>query len=167
MSDRDPQPGFHYSREERLASRPEKPEQPRGLFKRNRSLAITLLDVSLVLLMFLLYLFLFRPAPGNATFESYDVNGTAFLFDDGLYVTITTELTDDESLPPTGADSLVTLEWPDGTSDSDVLPVDAAFPTVTRKVIPWDESDETIDQVSVAITIQEESDSIDLRIRDR
>jgi hypothetical protein len=47
---------YHYNREERLARRPDHYEAPKGgIFKRNRSLAIILLDVMVILLIFLIF----------------------------------------------------------------------------------------------------------------
>ncbi len=157
--------GYHYNREERLAQRPDRPEpQTGGIFRRNRSLTIILLDVSLVLLMFLLYLFLFRPQPARAEFDGYEVTGSAFLFDEGLYLTVTTTRTNEDSVPPTGAESLLTLVWPDESTATDVLPVNVSFPTVTRIVLPWTGPDTEADRVSVTIAIGEATESIELRI---
>lgn len=127
---------YHYSREERLAGRPEREEVSGNIFQRNRSLAIILLDVSVVLLMFLLYLFLFRPTPERAILDAYEVTASAFRFDDEIYITVTTMVVDEERPPVVGEETLITIDWPDGSSTTDALPVSPEFPTVTRHVIP-------------------------------
>lgn len=129
--------GFHYDREERLGDRGEREPEQGGIFRRNRSLAITLLDLLLVLIIFALYMIFFRPGASDALarLDGYEVDASAFVFEAEVYVTVTVELTDSEAVRD-GEQSLVRLEFPDGTSSTDVLPSDRDFPTTVRHVVP-------------------------------
>ena len=136
---RDPgRAGFHYSREERLGYESDGGgEEPRGIFRRNRSLAITLIDVLVVLLMFGLYLLFFRPEPGVESLGGYRFEGNAFRFDGDLYVTLTATRADDAPAA-VGEASLLRVEFPGGEVVTDVLPTDPDFPTVVRHVAEAD-----------------------------
>jgi hypothetical protein len=163
----DGQVHYHYSREERLAGRAEPKEESGSIFRRNRSLVIILLDVSLVLLMFLLYLFIFRPQLDLVEIGPFQVTGTAFSFDDGIYITVTTTLTDGDREPRTGGASLVTVQWPDGSTVTDALPVDPEYPTVTRAVMPTepDGTDTEESEQRVGVIIDDVREEVILRVR--
>lgn len=143
--------GFHYDREERMGDRGEREPSRGGIFQRNRSLAITLLDLLLVLIIFALYMVFFRPGANDALarFDGYTVDGSAFVFETDVYVTVTVELSDDGVVRDDGVDredrvvqgggeTLVRLEFPDGTGVTDVLPSDPDFPTTIRHVFSVD-----------------------------
>ena len=146
--------GFHYDRDERLGDRGEREPETGSIFRRNRSLAITLLDLLLVLIIFALYMVFFRPGASDAlmTLDGYAVDGSAFVFDDDVYVTVTVELEDGEAVRE-GGDTLVRIEFPDGTSTTDVLPSDPEFPTTIRHVVPLDALGDD-DPESVAIGLE-------------
>lgn len=131
--------GFHYDRDERLGDRGERKSEQGGIFRRNRSLAITLLDVLLVLIIFALYMVFFRPGASDAlvSVDGYTVDGSAFVFETDVYVTVTVELEDGEGVRD-GDDTLLRLEFPDGTTATDVLPSDPEFPTTVRHVFDRD-----------------------------
>jgi len=132
--------GFHYDREERLGDRGQREPEQGSIFRRNRSLAITLLDLLLVLIIFALYMVFFRPGSSDALvrLDGYAVDGTAFVFEAEVYVTVTVGLADEVAVRE-GEDSLVSLEFPDGTVTTDVLPSDEGFPTTVRHVFSADE----------------------------
>lgn len=125
---------FHYSREERLQGREQTRPGEGGIFKRNRSLLIILLDILLVLLMFLLYVLFLRGDAGTVRFNGYRADGSAFIFDEQLFVTVTVERTQEDPVTA-GEESLLRLRFADGTEMSDVLPTDPEFSTVIRHVI--------------------------------
>ena len=131
--------GFHYDRDERRGDRGEREPARGGIFQRNRSLAITLLDLLLVLIIFGLYMVFFRPGASDALarIDGYTVEGSAFVFEDEVYATVTVGL-DEGGEVREGEQTLVTLRFPDGTSSTDVLPSDPGFPTTVRHVFPVD-----------------------------
>lgn len=164
------QAGFHYSREERLAERGERPTEQGGIFVRNRGLLFVLLDIVIVLIMFLLYLFFLRPDPGTVEVGGYRVQGHAFRFDDAIYATVEIWLLensepDASSAPASGNETLVELRFPDGEKVTDVLPSRADFPTTIRHVIETGvEPDE--EDVSVEVLLADASDTLRLRVSD-
>jgi len=114
--------GFHYSREERLAAGGrEKQPEPKGLFKRNRSLAIILLDVVVIVIMFLLFQFVFNPGRSWRRVEDYRVDLTTFRFEDEIYATVDIERVRGGDAP-TGSESLVVVRYPGMDDILDVLP---------------------------------------------
>lgn len=104
-----------------------------GVFRGNRSLTITLLDIALVLLMFLIYMFFLAPddEPARVEVGGYLLGASGFVFEGNVYATVVVQAAD-ESSPREGADSLVRVTYPDGTTITDVLPSRSDFPTTIR-----------------------------------
>lgn len=115
---------FHYDRDERLAQTGgPKPAEPKGLFRRNRSLAIILLDVLLILLIYVLFQFVFTPGRSSARVQDYDLELSAFRFEGELYVTVEITKSRDRETIPNGEDLLVTVNVPGVDPVLDVLPI--------------------------------------------
>lgn len=134
---------FHYDREERLAGREQPTRVTGGIFRRNRGLLIVMLDIVIVLLMFVLYLFLFRESPDSVTIGPYRAEGTAFEFESSVYVTVTISVADaGEAGPaPAGEETLVVAGFPDGARVTDVVPTRTEFPTTLRHVLEGEASE--------------------------
>lgn len=114
---------FHYDRAERLAGKGgEKPPEPKGLFRRNRSLAIILLDLIIILIIFLLFQFIFTPGRSWARVGDYRVELSAFRFESEIYATveISRVRTGDEQVA--GSDSLVVIRFAGREDVLDILP---------------------------------------------
>lgn len=83
---------YHYDRMERLSrggvDRDRADGQQGGLFKRNRSLAIIVIDLLVILLIYGLYQLFFAPAGHIGEIAGHEVTLRAFSFDDELYVTL-------------------------------------------------------------------------------
>lgn len=115
--------GFHYNREERLAARhTAPPEHPSGLFRRNRSLLIILLDIVVIIIMFILFTFIFNPGRSWARVGDYRADLTTFVFDGEVYVSVEVSRVRERSEPVTGADTLVKIRFPGRDELLDVLP---------------------------------------------
>ncbi|MBU8914113.1 MAG: hypothetical protein KOO61_08835 [Spirochaetales bacterium] len=116
--------GFHYDRAERLAGKGgEKSPEPKGLFRRNRSLAIILLDVIIIVIIFLLFQFIFTPGKSWTRVGDYRVDLTAFRFESEVYATVTISRTragEDEQVA--GSDSLVVIRFAGREEVLDILP---------------------------------------------
>lgn len=93
-------PHFHYSRAERLGYDPAAEAKPKkeGIFQRNRSLAIILIDIAIILLIFIIYIFFLAPDASTAQMSSYEFRLRAVEFGDDVLVTLAVE-----SLSETGA----------------------------------------------------------------
>ena len=137
---------FHYNREERLAQTggPTPPE-PKGLFRRNRSLAIILLDLLLILLIFVLFQFVFTPGRSAARVGDYDLELSAFRFEDELYVTVEITRSRNREEIPSGDDQLVTVEVPGVEPVLDALPVSQSQSIRVTAVTTSSDSDVVVD----------------------
>ena len=134
---------FHYSRAERLGRDEDAAdERPKGLFKRNRSLLIVVLDVFLLLLMFVLLQFLFRPGTTSKRVGDFTFTVTAFVFDNEVYATVEALALSDWNAT-SGESALLTLRFPDGSEVTDVLPSAAGESTVVRSVFAYDGDDDS------------------------
>ncbi|TFH03827.1 MAG: hypothetical protein E4H09_04565, partial [Spirochaetales bacterium] len=113
---------YHYNREERIAGRQhEEKKSWLSLFRRNRSLTITILDVLLLLIVFLLYQFFISPQAGIRRIDGVEFRFTGFSFDDELYITVEVErFRDSRATTPT--DPILAGRFPDGTEFLDVIP---------------------------------------------
>ncbi len=76
---------FHYQRAEREAMHHRVWEPPTGgFFRRNRALSLVILDVSIVVILFLIYLFFLRPLEGEYRVGDYRFRLEAFVFEEEL-----------------------------------------------------------------------------------
>lgn len=149
---------FRYSREERLAltDRP-KPHPPGGLFRRNRSLAIILLDVLLVLLVFILFQFVFTPGRSAVRVGDYNVRLSGFRFQNEIYLTVEFSRSRDRETIPAGAAVLVAVRFPGGERVLDVLPVVEGGSTEVTAVV------ENANQ-EVAVEVEILGETVTLRV---
>lgn len=83
---------YHYNRTERLSrggtDRDRRDEQQGGIFKKNRSLAIVVIDLLVILLIYGLYQLFFAPASHIGEIAGHEVTLRAFSFDEEIYVTL-------------------------------------------------------------------------------
>jgi hypothetical protein len=134
--------GFHYSREERLAgTNLGKREEPKGLFRRNRSLAIILLDVLLILLIYVLFQFVFTPGRSRARVGDYDLTLSAFRFESEIYASVEIVRARSNEPVPQGEASLVQVTFGPDEVVLDALPLVPDEPITVSAVLDAAESD--------------------------
>jgi hypothetical protein len=114
---------FHYHRQERLSRGGvdrDGPAPPKGsIFKRNRSLAIVVIDLLVILLIYGLYILFFAPSNSSATIAGHALTLRAFSFESDAYVTLVFEAGDEARREPV----TVTFEAGEETVEvSEVLP---------------------------------------------
>lgn len=145
----------HYDREERLALKHDREPERGGLFARNRSLLIILLDIVLVLVMFVLYLLFLRPDTVVTQIDGFTLGGSAFVFDTEIYLTVTIGRSGDAPLLD-GAETLVRIAFPDGADVTDTLPTDPEYPTIVRHVLSAENAERFLqrDEVPVSVTVR-------------
>ena len=81
---------FHYDREEREAGKRTIWTPPTGgFFRRNRALAIILVDLIIVVLIFLLYLFFLHPLEGRVRLGDYHVETQSYVLAEEILITVT------------------------------------------------------------------------------
>lgn len=139
-ADRSGRPEFHYDREERLKRRGRQEEPTKGgIFRRNRSLAILLLDVVLIVILYLvLQFFVFGVEDRHTAFGCRFVL-RAVAFEDQVLVSLRITRRGE---PADGAGSLVAaavfglegadLRW----EDADLLPSEPDEPRYLRARLP-------------------------------
>jgi hypothetical protein len=128
---------FHYDRAERLAAAGgEKPPEPKGLFKRNRSLAIILLDVIVIVIMFLLLQFVFTPGRSWTRVGDYRVDLTAFTFESEIYATVEISKIREGNERPSGPESLVLIRFAGREDLLDVLPLERDAQITATAIYP-------------------------------
>ncbi len=142
----------HYDREERLALKQEQKPEPVGLFARNRSLIIILLDIVLVLVMFVIYLLFIRPGTAASEIDGFVLEGGAFVFDTDIYLSLTIRRTTDAVLLE-GADTLVRVTVPDGSEITDTLPTDPEHPITIRHVLSGEHADRFLEREEVPLEV--------------
>jgi hypothetical protein len=84
---------FHYRREERTASLPERirdrPHKKRGFLRGNRSLTITLIDVVFLVMLFAVFSVVSRLMGDNTILPGYTISAKAATFGDRVLVSAT------------------------------------------------------------------------------
>ena len=135
-SERSRRPEFHYDREDRLNRRSRREEASRGgIFRRNRSLAILLLDVVLIVILYLFLQFFVFGAEDRHTALGCRFVLRAVAFEDQVLVSLRITRRD---APKEGAESLVAtavfgLQGSDvRQEDADLLPSDPDEPRYLR-----------------------------------
>ena len=130
---------YHYSRDEKKAGMSaytlRNLHPKKGFFKRNRSLAITLVDLSVLVMLFAIIFFYFRLAGPPPGVEGLTVVAEAYRLDGRVYVSIMFERTDDTG--PTGNVRVFLRALPADTRIelSDMLPVRTGEVRTLRSVI--------------------------------
>ena len=143
---------FHYDRVERLAGKAsEMPADAKGLFRRNRSLAIILLDVVIIVIMFLLFQFIFNPGRSWKRVGDYRVELTAFWFEAEVYATVDILRVREGDQPPAGAESLVIIRFAGREDVLDVLPagIDGRITATTVFTV-----DESVDDSPITVVLE-------------
>jgi hypothetical protein len=116
---------FHYDREERLAgTNLGKDPGPKGLFRRNRSLAIILLDIIVIVIMFIVFLFVFTPGRSWTRIGDYRIDLKAFQFEDEIYASLIVRRVRARRELPSGSESLIQVRFPETAELLDVLPLE-------------------------------------------
>ena len=130
---------------------PEAKSGRRRLFVRNRSLMITVFDLSIVLLIFGIYYFVLAPDPSRIRVDGITASVESFFFDGEVYVTVTvTRVERDE--PADGARSILVVVFGDQTRIVDTLPrLDE--PVYVRHVMSGVDADETLRQGRTVVTV--------------
>ncbi|MFW6213960.1 MAG: hypothetical protein ACOC8L_13755 [Spirochaetota bacterium] len=154
---------YHSSREERTAGREAK--HPRGGFlKRNRSLAIVLIDVAFVFVVFLLFRFLVAGDPASGRLGVTEFSLEAFEFDREVYVTVTSETADERPFIEDAA-RVFSVEFPDGREVTDILPTAIGVNVEVRAVFDIDAIDSFEQDRIVAVTITVADERLELNTR--
>lgn len=94
-------PVFHYNREERMASLPEDTgeRRRRGIFRGNRSLLITLIDVVFLVVLVAVFSVVSRMMGDATLIRGYSVTARAMLFDDRVLVSVKISSREDTEVP--------------------------------------------------------------------
>lgn len=156
---------FHYDRRERLATggvdRDGAPARKGGIFKRNRSLAIVVIDLLVILLVFGLYRFFWAPTPHLSRIAEHSLTLVAFEFGSDIYVTLRIEAEDGSAGAP------VTVEFEAGDESAlvqDVLPGSGSKTTV-RAILSMGRN-ARVDAVGATVTVGEQSVSLSANIEE-
>ncbi len=82
---------YHYKREERLGTVGHRPMRERsgGIFRRNRSLLILLLDLTIIVIVFGIWWFFLRTPTDETVVDGYRIELSARVQDDGTVATLT------------------------------------------------------------------------------
>ena len=151
---------FHYSREERLreAGRGE-PEPRKPFFKRNRSLLIVLLDIVIIVIMFVLLQFVFKPGTTSKRVDGVSYTLTAFEFDGEVYATVTMDRFRELDSVPENSD-VVSFRFADGSEIRDIVPDQLDAPVQLRRVYPVDSPPG--DPLAVSVSVATASNTFNL-----
>lgn len=154
---------FHYSREERLNAdsaigRDDREEGSggKGLFRRNRSLAIILLDIVVIVIMFIIFQFVFTPGRSASRVSDYRVELDAFRFENEVYATVEITRIREREQVESGAESLVEIRIGDSEEILDVLPLEVGAKTTATAVLPW------VEDEPVTVELQFPGESLEL-----
>jgi len=143
-------PRYHYSREERTASLPEtmreKP-QGKGIFRGNRSLAITLIDVVFLLMLIAVLSVVNRLMGDNTILPGYTISAEASVSGDRVLVIIKVKARDDSE---TAEQVRIRIGYPEGRDRielNDFLPTEDNSEQIYRGSL---RHDQTQTQVRIA-----------------
>ena len=98
---------YHYDREERLAHRPDRWEPSGGIFKRNRSLTIILIDVLIVLMLFGIFRLFVFGGDGPPQLRGYTVDLDVLDTSQGVLAIVTLQAGED----PEESSGIVTVRF--------------------------------------------------------
>jgi hypothetical protein len=131
---------YFYNREERMAALPDHVQRPsrKGVFKGNRSLLITLIDVAFLILLVAAFS-VFSLMTGNArVIPGYSATAKASQFDDRVLVSIRVVAREDHDEAQTVR---IRLSYPEGSERVEVsgyLPTEKGSEVVFRGALPYD-----------------------------
>ncbi|WP_018525985.1 hypothetical protein [Alkalispirochaeta alkalica] len=95
---------FHSRRTEEEAARCRRWEPPQGsFFRRNRGLAIALIDVVVVVILFFIYLFVLRPLAGQVRLGEYRLSGEIYHLGQEVLAVVTVRKGATSADAPSGA----------------------------------------------------------------
>jgi len=144
---------FHYDREERIrrSGREERVPQTGGIFKRNRSLAIILLDLIIVLIIFVIFGVIFRPDPSTGRAEGCEFTLRAVAYADQTLVSVRIRNVEGTLTEP---QRIVTVtagppDKPASTQVKDLIP-EKGKERVVRATLPPLPAGEVTSRISVA-----------------
>lgn len=145
---------FHYSRSDRLELGGSDREETRrgGVFRRNRSLTIVLIDIMIIIVIYVLFAFVFNAQPRNESYAGYDFSLRAVAFANEVLCTLTVSRNDptDEVV---GRPAAVRFE--SGAAQEtvlDLLPSGNRRQRIFRARLPKEQSS---GEVAVTVTIGE------------
>ena len=154
---------FHYDREKRRESLSDRMKQPKrkGFLRGNRSLLITLLDLSILLILFAIVWGFFGSGARENRLEGYQLTCRAVVYNDQVLVSLRVAPADDEVF---GDTIRASFRYPGGTSRtevSDILPSSGEDERVLRAALPLDPDAR---KVEVDVYIGESSKTISSRV---
>ncbi len=164
---RDPgAPRFHYDREERTASLPEDLQDARGkrnLFKGNRSLLITLIDVAFLVILVVVFSVVSRLLGDNTVLPNYTVSAGATAFGERVLVSVKIQAREDRDV----AEAVrIRIGYP-GSGDrvelNDFLPAEKGNEEIYRGSLLGDASEQ---EVRITLYTQSAMGSINTRIKE-
>lgn len=156
---------YHYDRSERevgLSGYAERNLHTSGFLRRNRSLAITLIDLLVLLLLFLLIMFYLKMQPSGSRFEGLEVTSDAYLSEERLFVALTFERTEDSG--PTGMVRVLFRVLPDDRRLEliDALPKSMGDSRTMRGVV---ECSSREPRLFATVDLEERSEVIEIPVR--
>jgi hypothetical protein len=165
---RDPDiPKYHYDREKRLASLPDRirdrPKKKKGFLRGNRSLVITLIDVAFLVMLFAVFSIVSRFMGDNTVLPGYTVTAKASVFGERVLVSATVKARDAKE---EAVLVRVRISYPEGGGRielDDFLPAEDGAQQIYRGSLA---RDETQTQVEIDFFTDAARGSITTRIKD-
>ena len=157
---------FHYDREDRIKNLSgAKPEQTgtKGLFRRNRSLFITLLDVIVLIILFVIVTLLFRTRSAAEPIPGYAITARAATFDDRILINITFTSLRDSDADPSGVRIVLSHGDISRQELMDVLPGKEGQQRIVRGTLPIKSSEK---KVLIEIFSGEHTAKLDIEIEE-
>ena len=146
---------YHYDRAVRRAGLPERLRQtrPKGFLRGNRSLVITLLDLSVLLILFVIVWFFVRSGGRGDALEGYELAARGVVFGDRVFASLSLEPQNEEV---SGGIVSAAFGFDAGAAEvtvTDVLPEPGEEARVLRTSIPLDPEAK---QIVILVRIGEE-----------
>ena len=138
---------YHYSREERTASLPENMREPRGrrgIFRGNRSLLITLIDVAFLVILVVVFSLISRIMGDNTVLPGYTVSANASAFGDRVLVSVKVQSREEKS---TAEAVRIRIGYPESNNRvelNDYLPAEKRVEQIYRGSLPGDASQDEV-----------------------
>lgn len=156
---------FHYSREEREASRQRVWTPPTGgFFRRNRALTLTLIDVVVIVVLFVIVMFVVGPLSSRASLGGYALSAEALSFDDELLVAVTVTDTEAEARSGAPADNVITVRVGEERV-SDLVPSVSTSRTIRLRT-PLDTVRSSLqgDTLTVVVELGDQEETLRVRV---